>query len=222
MREVTSDGGLRYLTTDESQSIYETLPRMGLQELSEEQWLSSPETRSSYQLIEQLKAMMDAHGRQDRLVGVRWLTSPHDSCPYRERWREETTDEGLLIARAPQPYGADAWYLAERGSKPTRFLQLPLDEFPRDRGCDLAWRVQLALDSVADRPARYEIVTDQNSTKLRVSFPIPSPERLALIHLGGRREVTNSPYDFRLPEASLPVAERILRGIHFVSLRGHA
>lgn len=221
MREVSCDGGLRFLTTDTDQAICGTLSRMGLQELPSEEWLSSPDRKPACQLIEQLRAMMVARGREDRLVGVRWLTSPLIYCPYRQRWSEETNEEGLLIARAPQPYGADAWFLTERGSRSSRFVQLPLEEFPKDRGCDLAWRVQLALDFIANKPAWYEIVADLDSTKLTVSFPIPSPERLALIHLGGRREVTTSPYEFRLPAASLAAAEKILRGIYFVS-RGTA
>jgi hypothetical protein len=222
MRDVLCDGGVRYLTIDSDPSICETLPRMGLHELSLDQWLPAPAAQSARQLIEHLKAMMGSRGREDHLVGVRWLTSSHGNCSYRQRWREETNDEGLLIARAPQPYGEDAWYLAERSNGTTRFLQFPLEEFPKDRGCDLGWRVQLALDYIADRPAWYETVTDLDSSKLTVSFPVPSRERLALIHLGGRREITTSPYEFILPAASLLLAESILRGIHFISPRSPA
>lgn len=222
MGDVLCDGGVRYMTIEADPSICETLPRMGLHELSLDQWLSVPEHQSACRLIEQLDAMMASRGREDNLIGIRWLTSPDSNCTYRQRWHEEATDERLLIARAPQPYGEDSWFLAERSNGTTRFLQLPLEEFPKDRGCDLAWRVQLALDFAAGRPAWYTIVPGIEFSKLTVSFPIPSRERLALIHLGGRREVTSSPYEFHLPTASLTVAESILRAIHFISLRSPA
>jgi hypothetical protein len=219
MQDVWSDGGLRYLVDepDESdESMCDVLSRMGLHEISIDNWAAVPSTRSPHQLLEQVGAMLDSRGREEMLVGVRWLTSTDQSLTYRERWCESTNEHGLLIARAPQPYGADAWYVAARTQVRSRFLQLPLEEFPEDRACDLAWRVQLALDVVACRPSCYSVSVDGDVAKVAVDFPVPLRERRALLHLGGRRDAAASAFRFVLPASSLPAVEVILRGANFL------
>jgi hypothetical protein len=216
MQAIISDGGLRYFALNEDTSLCETLRKMGLHELSVDHWLAQ-HIMPPGELIEKMRAILASRGRRDNLVSVRWLTSSEARYSYQERWREETNEQGLLIARAPQPYGEDAWYLAERSGDNTRFLQLPLEEFPNDRACDLAWRVQLALDALSDRSSRYQVTMGDDVATLVVNFPVPALERRTLLHLGGRRDTTTSAFRYTFPSGSLQAAEAILRNINFVS-----
>jgi hypothetical protein len=76
---------------------------------------------------------------------------------YRGRWAEPRAKTGRFVARRSQAYGAELWcYVQLRDGCPERLIDLPLPG-SRWRGCDEAWRLQLAIDADRAEPQRFRV-----------------------------------------------------------------
>jgi hypothetical protein len=74
---------------------------------------------------------------------------------YRGRWTVPTTQVGRFVGRRKQRYGADLWcYVQIDSGRVEKMLDLPLD-VRTGGGCDEAWRLQAAIDSLAGSAQRF-------------------------------------------------------------------
>lgn len=93
---------------------------------------------------------------------------------YSGRWIEPRFQSGRFVARRSQAYGADLWcYVQLRDGYPERLIDLPTSG-SRWRGCDEAWRLQMAIDAHRGDPQRFRIRPGPQATRILELFsPIP-------------------------------------------------
>jgi len=215
--QLWTDGGLRYLVGSDQDlnAISELLARIGLRELSVDTWTATAPTRAPAALLDLIRSAVRSRGVEQELVGLRWMAVNSNTTQYRQRWVETAPIGSLAIARAPQAYGADAWYAVEQSGPRARFLKFPLAEFPEDRACDLAWRVRLALDAEDGTPSCYRVSSSGGVSTFSMSFPIPLRERRALAHIGGRRAVDGSVFRLEVPSSREEAVVAVLNNLCF-------
>ena len=85
--------------------------------------------------------------------GLELLDPRRPSTYYNKRWRDPiTTDTGRFVSRRTQLYGAKLWSFVEiEKGIPQRVLDLNSDD-GFHRACDLAWRLQAAIDAALGSP----------------------------------------------------------------------
>jgi hypothetical protein len=150
----------------------------GLIELRSEQWLRAPRLSSPNDLVGLYNEHLAAAGSASAIEGLRILDSRADPRYYRGRWREpKAADAGRFVCRRPKAFGSALWCWAELvGGEVTALVDLPIRQ-PLARGCDEAWHLQAALDSVSERPQRMRVRTDRSATgafQLDIFSPLPS------------------------------------------------
>jgi hypothetical protein len=111
----------------------------------------------------------------DLIAGLRVLDTGLPPRFYRGRWRPATPDDaGYFVARRPQAYGADLWCFGQfNGAGRVRLLDLPIEN-PLSSGADEAWRLQAALDALADNPQAVCVQPSANGCRLDLFSPLPS------------------------------------------------
>jgi hypothetical protein len=127
----------------------------GLRPVPLEQWLRSPRLASASEVVKEFNTRLDSAGASGMIEGLTILDPNAPATYYRERWRFTTRrDSGRFVARRPRAYGADLWCYADLESGvTTRVIDLAI-EAGLSRGCDEAWRLQAAIDSVRGYPQR--------------------------------------------------------------------
>ena len=123
---------------------------------------------------------------------------------------------GRYIVRRPQAYGADLWGYAELANG----AAVKLIDFPqpgsRWRGCDIAWRAQMALDAVAGDCQRYRRQTSSDVLTLDLFSPIPDWARRRLAFVGEEVEPRSSLLSYHLSPADAATEEQFLQHLLFL------
>ena len=131
---------------------------------------------------------------------------------YIRRWAEPTIKTGIFVGRRTRKYGADLWCFVELElGQPKRLLDLPLktDQF---RGCDIAWRLQAALDAKNKKPQVYSIVNNQGKDQvLNVYSPLPSWIRRRWELIGTRVPEFNSLLSYSFAENEISEEETFVK-----------
>lgn len=214
--EMVCAGSLRFLDTQEVAACAELLQKLDLAEEPVEGGAVAPRARSPIELIEHLRSCLATGPVWKEVAEERWL-SHNPTAPYAQRWISDPSAHGLQIGRIPQFFGAHAWVVVDHDATPPRYVQLPLKGMPDERGCDAAWRLQLALDSAMNQPARYAVTAKDGVARVTVGFPLPDGERRKLLYLGATRPGLSRPYDFFLPCDVMPAAVATLASLAFTS-----
>jgi hypothetical protein len=152
-----------------------TLIELGLIEREERDWLVLPPKATPPEVIRAWTEDLEAANPTFDMPNLKLLDPARPVRYYRGRWRLPGALSGSFLGRRPQAYGADLWcFVRLKNGKPERFVDLfrPLQRW---RGCDEAWRLQLALDSVAGHPQLYSRAPGAPGRTI-VSFfsPLPS------------------------------------------------
>jgi hypothetical protein len=173
---------------------------IGLLELSEKVWLRLPKAETAKTHI---RSWQDELAREPASAPIEGLIILDTSKPptfYRGRWAPPGKhNDGLYVARRPQRYGAARWCIAEleRGAL-KRFKDLT-STGDRVRPCDLAWRIQAALDCEAGAPQRYRCAEVANGARLALFSPLPSWAERHLAIVGTKFAGDRSLYSYEVP-----------------------
>ncbi len=213
--EMVCAGSLRFVDTTEIEECAELLKKLGLSEEPVEAMALPADPRSVQELVDHCRTCLATGLTWNDAAGVRWL-SPDTTLSYGRRWSSQPAETGLQIGRIPQFFGADAWVVVDHDVKPKRYVQLPVKGLSDERGCDAAWRVQLALDAASHQSARYDVREEDGVAQITVGFPVPNRERRKLLHLGATRPGLGRPYDFFLPRDVLPAAVATLESLAII------
>ena len=156
------------------EDLSETLQDLGFVELALDQWTQKPSSESSGEHLSRLNSRLDAAPTAGEIPGLRLISSTSSPRYYRGRWITKLDSDGRFVGRRPQAYGADLWCFVEIcDGRPHRLLDLPLDPI-ETRGCDEAWRLQAAIDSVNETPQQVRIRPGpEGSTIMDFFSPIP-------------------------------------------------
>lgn len=192
--------------------VREQLLAAGLLEITEEQWLRSPPQESASDLLDRANAELSQQGRSGELAGLSILNSDTPVTYYRNRWSPCRNQSGLFVARRSQAYGADLWcYVELRDGSPQRVIDLPLRLSPH-RGCDDAWRLQMAIDASRGAPQRFGVHANADgSTTLALFSPAPMWARRRWDAIGEPSVTRGALFSYRLASREIPEEIQFLR-----------
>jgi hypothetical protein len=173
---IRCDRHLRIIEPTPGTDIEALLVDYELRDVSLTQWLRCPRPVQPHQLVEELDRRLMGSGATGVVEGMTILDPGKSVTYYKGRWRPPTSrDIGRFVARRPRAYGAPIWCYAElEGGAVSRLIDLPLDGGLR-RGCDEAWRLQAAIDSVRGNPQRIRVRSSAESDRAIMDLFSPPP-----------------------------------------------
>lgn len=190
---------------------------LGLRELSSATWLRSPKAAAPQNLLEGNKMKLSVQRPAGEIPDILLLDGARRTRSYRARWTKPTTQTGYYIARRPQAYGADLWGYAEfRDGVCLKYLDLP-GSATRWRGCDAAWRIQMAIDAMAGRPQQYRLRVEAGGSQLDFFSPVPSWARRRLAIIGEERDPAACLMSFFIPAREVDAEKAFLSTMLFMT-----
>ena len=199
-RRLAWHGVLRILAPEGPEDLRPFLTELGLLELSEKTWLRLPSIESATRY----RAAW-AHRVADTvpvavIEGLQILDTRRPPTFYSGRWVEpHGTINGMHIGRRAQRYGAPLWCLVDLAAGvPRRFLDLAIRR-ERERPCDLAWRIQMAIDADAGTPQRVRLRQVDHQAVLDFFSPLPSWAERKLAVVGERTPPHRSLLSYLIP-----------------------
>lgn len=167
----------RFLTL-ETDNTSASLAGAGLHRLTAEQWARVPRDEPASALIERTARLLGQHQMPGEIQGLEIIDPTTEVQYYVGRWRELTSrDEGILVGRRPQKYGAPVWcVLNVEGGIPRAVLDFPVDSSVMP-GWDEARRLQAAIDIHRGQPQVFRLRSaglPDGSRLLDLFAPLPS------------------------------------------------
>jgi hypothetical protein len=197
-------GVLRILVPEGPENLRPFLTELGLIELSETTWLRLPSSESAPQYRAAWTRRLANTEPVSVVEGLQVLDIRRPPTFYFGRWVEpDSTLNGAHIGRRAQRYGAPLWCLVDLAAGvPRRFLDLALRR-DRERPCDLAWRIQMAMDAYAGTPQRVRLRQVDHQVVLDFFSPLPSWAERRLAVVGERTAPHRSLLSFLIPRTEV-------------------
>jgi len=211
MSRIHHDGYTRAIMPEPEEDMRSELAALGLQELNQNNWLRTPKAQSATEALTTLKSKLSSQGRSGHIQDLR-IIDPHQPVGYyRGRWTVPKRHTGVFVGRRPQEYGAPLWCFVELdGGEATRLLDFPLPK-NRWRGCDDAWRLQMAIDSNNGTPQNYRVRHENEFAYIDFYSPIPSWAQRRLMIFGRHAPPERCLLTYRIRAEELPAEEVFLR-----------
>lgn len=167
----------RFLTL-ETEDTAALLATAGLHRMTIEQWARVPREEPASALIERASFLLRQHRMPGEIQGLEIIDPATGVQYYVGRWRELTSsDEGVLVGRRPQAYGAPVWCALDvAGGIPRSVLDFPVDSSVTP-GWDEARHLQAAIDHHRGQPQVFRIRSSglaDGSRLLDLFAPLPS------------------------------------------------
>lgn len=203
---------LRRLIPVPGEDLRDELIQLGLIEFSDEGWLKAPPHETPAGLMARLDLLLDAAQPSRDVPGLLLLDSERAVRYYRGRWESPRSQSGRFVARRSQAYGADLWcYVQLRDGNPERLIDLPI-KGSRWRGCDEAWRLQMAIDAQRGSPQRFRVRPGPGDTRVMEFFsPVPTWARRRWDAVGEPVTGSGCLFAYRLAEAEFAEELRFAR-----------
>jgi hypothetical protein len=168
-------GVLRTIMSDGTENLHLLLTDLGLLELSERAWLRLPPAETAAGFRAAWNQRLTESAGTSAIEGLKILDGRSNPSFYNGRWVAPTHGHnGLYVARRTQRYGAPLWCLVDLvEGVAAHFLDLTAGS-GHERPCDVAWRVQMALDAGSGTPQRVRLRASGQQTRLDFYSPIPS------------------------------------------------
>lgn len=165
---------LRRVTAISGENLRDDLVQLGLIELPYTDWLRMPPHETAGQHLSHLDRLLDAVQPSREVPGLILLDPTRSVRYYRGRWAEPRSQTGRFVARRSQAYGAQLWcYIQMVNGNPERLIDFPISG-SRWRGCDEAWRLQIAIDANQGEPQRFRVRPGPENTSIMEFFsPVP-------------------------------------------------
>jgi hypothetical protein len=204
---------VRHLKPAGSEDLRHELQQLGLIELRYDRWLNPPAVETAERHVARLDALLDAALPSRNIPGLSLLDPDRPVRYYRGRWVDVRTNTGRFVARRAQAYGADLWcYVQVREGNPERMIDLPVAA-SRWRGCDEAWRLQMALDARRREPQRFRIRRQGPSAVLEFFSPVPMWARRRWDAIGEPVSSSGCLFAYRVSEAELREEIHFMRDV---------
>lgn len=203
---------LRRLTPQPGEDVGADLRQLGLIDLPYRDWLRAPTLEAPAGHVSRLDHLLDSVPPSRDVPGLSLLDPARPVRYYRGRWTAPRSHSGRFVARRDQAYGSQLWcYVQLREGNPERLVDLPLAG-SRWRGCDEAWRLQLAIDAQRGDPQQLRTRTGPVGTRIIEIFsPIPMWARRRWNAIGEPVSVSGCMFAYRLPAAELAEELRFAR-----------
>ena len=180
------------------------LQQLGFIEIPYNFWSRLPQKMTSAQHLDYMNGLLDASGPSGDVPGLSVLDWDRPVQYYRGRWISPSSRSGRYVARRSQAYGADLWcYVELRVGKPTSLVDLPLAD-SNWRGCDEAWRLQMAIDAHRGNAQQFRVRREiGNRYMLQFFSPLPMWARRRFDSVGQPVSSAGCLFAYRLAEAEL-------------------
>jgi hypothetical protein len=214
---ITYRGLARVVASRAGEDLAAELREHGLQQLSESAWLKSPKVEAAADLLKRYQGRLAAQPPAGTISGLEILDPAHPVTFYPGRWVVPKNQCGDFVGRRPQEFGAPLWcFVALEGGRAVRLLDLPLKQ-TRWRGCDAAWRLQMAIDYCGGVPQRYRRRAEGGRVRLDFFSPLPQWSERRLMVFGRPVPRQKSLMSYCLPAAEAQVEERFLENSMWLS-----
>jgi hypothetical protein len=211
MARIRYDGYTRAIMPMPDEGLTEELTALGLQKLSEENWLKLPRAQSAEALSNAMAVKLRAQQRSGEIPGLQIIDPRRPVTHYRKRWLKPERHSGIFVGRRPQEYGAPIWCFVElEDGHSTRLLDFPTPR-TRWRGCDEAWRLQLAIDSANGTPQTYRVRMAGEYAFVDFFSPLPLWAERRLMLVGRHEEPQRCLFSYRLRSSELTAEEQFLQ-----------
>lgn len=209
---VVHNGHVRRLMPRPAENLRDDLAQLGLIEVPYDRWLKEPATESPSQHVSRLDDRLQKAQPSGEMPELMLLDPEKPVGFYPARWVEPKKQTGRFVARRKQAYGAPVWcYVQLNGGRPQRFVDFP-SAGSRWRGCDEAWRLQMAIDAVRQNPQRFSIRHSRPGMQnLELFSPIPMWAQRRWDAVGQRTKPPGCLLAFEFPEAELGEEVRYAR-----------
>ena len=209
---------LRRLSPLPGEDLGTALAQHGLIELSYDRWLKSPPSETPAQHLSRLDNLLDAAAPSRDVAGLTILDSERPVRYYRGRWTGVRSQSGRFVARRSQAYGADLWsYVQLNHGNPERLIDFPTAD-KRMRGCDDAWRLQIAIDAERGEPQRFRVQSAaQGNYVLDLFSPVPTWARRRWDAIGEPVTRPGSLFSYRFSETELAEELQFAREVLWMS-----
>jgi len=214
---VAVDRAIRSIEPHEGEDLGAVLREFGLRELSDAGWLRTPRRVDAAALLASYGAKLAACSRSGEVPDLLVLDGGRNTRSYGRRWTPPGSLTGLFVVRRPQTFGADLWGYAQlHDGVAQKLLDLPLHS-ERWRGCDAAWRIQMAIDALAGRPQEYRLILTDVGSRFEFFSPIPSWARRRLAVIGREVEPAGCLMSFLIPTSEAAAEEAFLNDLLYLS-----
>lgn len=205
---------LRRVSPRPNEDLRAVLLQLGVTEVSYNQWLESPVEETPDQHISRLDQLLDAGPPSGAVPGLSILDPQQPVRYYPGRWREVRGNSGRFVARRGQAYGANLWcYIKLRDGEPETLLDFPLTG-SRWRGCDEAWRLQMAIDAQRGVRQQFRLLPDtEGNTVVQFFSPVPAWAKRRWDAVGEPIESSGCLFAYRLPGTELGEEMRYARDV---------
>ncbi len=209
-------GVARWLEAAPGEDLKATLRSLGLNEVAHDRWSRPPRSQPAATLIAEMDNKLAAQGASGEVTDLRILDHSRNVRRYRDRWTTGSAQNGRFVVRRPQAYGADLWGYAELSEgRPVRLIDFPLPG-SRWRGCDIAWRLQMAIDADAGNAQTYLVQANGDTARVEFFVPIPDWARRRLAMVGEEVEPSSSLLAYVVSGRELPGEEAFLHTYLFL------
>ncbi len=213
---VVIHGVSRRIFPADGEDLRHLLGSLGLREISSESWLRHPRQSSAHDLVVKADTKLSSMGRLGDQDGVQLFNHLSERRGYRRCWEPLAGQSGRFVIRRPQAYGSDRWGYGEiANGQVAKVLEFP-EAGERWRGCDVAWRLMMALLRLAGSAISYRVGETDGGSAFDFFFPMPDWAKRALRFSGDEVPARNCLVSFDVPEAQVPAVRKFLFDMLFL------
>lgn len=214
-QRVEDRGPVRVLADEDDRSLTSHLRLLGLTALSESAWLRMPATETAYSHLhrwtQRLSAVEETPGG---IPDVEILDFTRSVSFYAGRWATpDASTTGTFIARRPQLFGARLWSIVEFNQGIARRQIDIYEDDDRQRSCDIAWRIQAAMDATNGRPQQVRMRPASSGCTFDFFSPLPAFAERRLILIGNKTAGARCLFSFHIEDRHV-AAERAALETH--------
>lgn len=211
MSRIHYDGYTRAIMPEPDEGLPKELTALGLQKLSEENWLKLPKAQNAEELRDAIAGKLRAQQRSGDIPDLQIIDPSRPVTYYRGRWLKPKRQSGVFAARRPQEYGAPIWCAVElEDGEPKKLLDFPTPR-TRWRGCDEAWRLQMAIDRANGTPQLYRVRAEGDYAYVDFFSPLPLWAERRLMLVGRHETPEKCLFSYRVRSSDLAAEEEFLQ-----------
>lgn len=211
MSRIHYDGYTRAIMPATDEDLPEELAALGLQKLSEQDWLKLPKLQNAKDLRDAMASKLRVQQRSGDIPGLQIMDPSRPVTYYRGRWTKPRQQSGIFIGRRPQEYAAPIWCAVElENGQPRKLLDFPIPRTPW-RGCDEAWRLQMAIDYTNGTPQVYRVRLAEEYAYVDFFSPLPLWAERRLMLVGRHEAPAKCLLSFRVHSGELADEEKFLK-----------